>query len=65
MLYAPLEHAVHDPNGVLVGTLINTVASEQDADLDLVVAAMWDLVESGKLSYGTNGRVRRASGAPA
>ena len=37
-----------------VGQLLSAVASEQDADIELVAGAMWDLVEHGVLNYGTN-----------
>lgn len=58
-LYAALRSAAD--TAPMVGDLLTRVASEQDADVAVVAAAMWDLVEREELEYGSDAHVRRVA----
>lgn len=45
--------------GVLVTDVIAQVSRAKAVVPERVVSALWDLVDSGELSYGVDGRVRR------
>lgn len=46
-------------SGPMVGALLTEIARTYEADVPVVVAAMWDLVEQRQLEYGADARVRR------
>lgn len=46
-------------DGRLVNQVLVDVTSQVDVGTDEAVAVMWDLVDLGLLTYGTNGRVNR------
>lgn len=41
-----------------VGDLLAKVAAREDADVELVASAMWDLVEQERIGYGSDAMVR-------
>ena len=41
-----------------VGDLLATVAASEDADVEIVASAMWDLVEQDRIGYGSDAMVR-------
>lgn len=58
-LRGPLLKRVAAADGKIeVGRLLSEVAHDTGIDIPLVTAAMWDLVDQGELSYGTDAMVR-------
>lgn len=58
MSYVDYEILTRAVGGIDVATLIDGVCKELDMDRELVVYAMWDLVEQDKLEYTTSAIVR-------
>lgn len=59
-LYRALRQEVAQGPAPL-GRLLAAVAEREQADIEVVLSAMWDLVETGEFNYGMDARVTAAA----